>query len=177
MKKAKKVNFQLIMENKAPQMYALLRELVSEVHTELRQAAIALAWRTETKADTDGKLILGRCVKIGDLQRELADWNFVIVLNKEMWQVFKPEQQRALLDHELSHADVRHDSHGEPMRDERDRVIYRIRKHDIEEFQGVVQRNGCYKRDLEKFAAAIMAKNRAPLLNQPEKVPAEARVN
>ena len=60
------------------------------------------------------------------------------------------------MDHELCHASVRCDKNsGEPMVDERNRLIYRIRKHDIEEFADIVERHGTYKRDLELFAQAL----------------------
>mgnify|MGYP001601445371 CR=1 FL=1 len=35
------------------------------------------------------------------------------------------------------------------------RQIYRIRKHDLEEFADVVERYGTYKRDLELFPMAL----------------------
>src|SRR6185503_11644455 len=66
-----------------------------------------------------------------------------------------PEQRRALLDHELCHGARQHDAKGEPVYDERGRPVYRLRKHDIEEFTAIVSRHGCYKADLENFAAAI----------------------
>ena len=36
------------------------------------EANIALAWRIETPEDKDGHIVLGRCVKITDLQKEFA---------------------------------------------------------------------------------------------------------
>jgi hypothetical protein len=157
MGKRKKVNFELIT-NEESEPYQLLDEVRLAFHEELHGAHIALAWRKELKADTDGHLILGKCVKASDLQRELSEWDFVILLNKEVWvnRAFVVEKKKALLDHELCHAAPVFDEEGEPKRDERDRLIWRIRKHDIEEFQGIIERHGCYKSDLERFAAAIL---------------------
>ena len=53
------------------------------------------------------------------------------------------------------HAARKYDDKGEPVIDERGRPVYRMRKHDIEEFADVVARYGCYKADLESFAAAL----------------------
>lgn len=61
------------------------------------------------------------------------------------------------------HCAVKLDKDGEPALDSKDRVIYRLRKHDIEEFSEIVARHGCYKRDLEHFAAAL---RRAPAPRQ-----------
>ena len=39
------------------------------------------------------------------------------------------------------HAAIAHDETGEPKLDERGRTVYRVRRHDIEEFTDVVARN------------------------------------
>ena len=57
------------------------------------------------------------------------------------------------------------DKDGFKKRDERDRIVWRTRKHDIEEFFDVVRRHGCYKRDLVAFAEALMKKKIAPLFD------------
>lgn len=157
--KTKKVAYELIGEgtDSGTPMYLLLHDLVTEHHEHLRDARIALAWAKAWKPDVDGRLVLGKCKKASDLDRELAAFDFVILLNKGFWQDFDvtDAQRRALLDHELCHAAVAYDQLGEPIEDERGRKVYRIRKHDIEEFAVIVERHGCYKRDLETFAAAL----------------------
>lgn len=169
--KRKKVNYQLIPppgKGQVSEPYQLLRNARDQWHEDLERARIALAWHLSLKPDKDGHLVLGRCVKISDLQKEMAEWDFVIVLNREVWESseFTRDKKLALLDHELCHAAVSEDADGELKYDERDRPVFRMRKHDIEEFNGVVKRHGCYKRDLEKFAELILQKNRTPLLNQ-----------
>ena len=139
-------------------MYSLLDELVEAHHDHLRDARIALAWCTSWKPDVDGRVKLGMCRKASDLDRELAQWDFIVLLSRAFWQndTVPPHQRRALLDHELCHAEVKLDMHtGEPAEDERGRTVYRIRKHDLEEFTAIVERYGTYKKDLEEFAAAL----------------------
>jgi len=142
-------------------MYRKLDALLEkERHHELldTEARIALAWCTSWKADVDGRIILGKCVKASDLHRELAPFDFVILLSKWFWEDVNvsDEQRVALLDHELTHAACTHDHlTGEIKRDERGRACYRIRKHDIEEFSCIVAEYGTYKRDLERFADAL----------------------
>jgi len=179
--KPKAINFELIPPMDGmhePEPYKILREMRDKYHPDLNKARIALAWRKKLKRDQDGHLILGRCVKASDLQRELIDWDFVILLNREVWldDAFTPEKKRALVDHELCHAAAARDKDGFPKRDERDRFVWRTRKHDIEEFRDVVKRHGCYKADLEEFAKALMVKRSAPLFAQPAAtdVPVEA---
>lgn len=157
--KTKKVAYELIGEGTdvGTPMYLLLAELVAKHHDHLREARIALAWAKSWKPDVDGRLVLGKCKKASDLDRELAAFDFIILLNKGFWLDFEVSdaQRRALLDHELCHAERAYDQLGEPIIDERGRHVYRIRKHDIEEFAAIVERHGCYKRDLEVFADSL----------------------
>lgn len=141
-------------------MYALLQKLVNSHHEDLNQARIALCWQLTWKPDVDGRVKLGQCRKVGDLEREVKDvagFDFVILLRRSFWQDLRvtDAQRTALLDHELCHARLRYDAKGEPVYDERGRLVYRLAGHDIEEFTAIVRRHGCYKADLESFAAAL----------------------
>jgi hypothetical protein len=140
-------------------MYDLLYRIVADHHEDLdrTQVRIALAWATSWKADVDGRLMLGKCKKATDLDRELAPYDFVILLNRDFWQNPRVTdvQRRALLDHELMHAAVVYDDQGDLKTDERGRQVYRIRKHDLEEFSDIASRYGCWKRDIESFAQAL----------------------
>lgn len=174
-KKAKTVSYELIApESEAGErMYPLMEEIINEHHEDIRDARIALAWCTSWNTDKDGRLTLGKCKKASDLDRELAPFDFVIMLLRSFWEDgdVTDAQRKALLDHELCHAAVAHDPEtGEPLYDERDRQVFRIRKHDIEEFGCIVQRHGLYKRDLERFAQSIELGKRNPLLKAIEEL-------
>jgi hypothetical protein len=169
MGKPKKVLFELIKPDEvilSGQPYELLAEIRAEHHFDTAEAKIALAWRKGTKPDVDGHLVLGRCVKQSDLARELVDYDFVIVLNREVWEdpEFDREKKLALLDHELCHAARVVDDDGEKKVDTKGRPVWRVRGHDIEEFIEIVNRRGCWKRDLEKFGEAILQKKKTPLI-------------
>jgi hypothetical protein len=158
-KRPKRVSYELIARDSlvgAP-MYALLDELVNTHHQDLVHARIGLAWCTSWKPDVDGRVTLGKCKKASDLDREVAAFDFVILLSAKFWQdMFTTQlQRRALLDHELMHAAVAHDKSGEPLYDERGRRVYRMRRHDLEEFSVIAERYGCYKRDIEHFAQSL----------------------
>jgi hypothetical protein len=159
LKRPKKVTYQLIPREDAvgAPTYALLERLVAEHHEELAHtnARIAVAWCTSWKSDVDGRVTIGKCKKASDLDRELAAFDFIILLSKDFWIVASEKQRAALVDHELMHAAVKYDADGEPVRDERGRQVFRTRKHDLEEFSDIAARHGCYKRDLEQFARAL----------------------
>jgi hypothetical protein len=161
-KKAKRVAYRFIepTSDDGGHMYALLRTLIEQHHTELRNAKIALAWNLAWKADVDGRLTLGMCRRVGDLERELHDldsFDFVIILHEPTWRdPLTPDLfRRALVDHELCHASVKLDMRGEPEQDERGRVVYRTRKHDLEEFSCIASRYGCWKSDITAFGQAL----------------------
>ena len=170
--KQKKLSYKLIEREGAPgeKMHALLDELVVEHHQDLAQARIALAWNLSWKPDVDGRVTLGKCKKASDLDRELVDYDFVIILNREFWEHgdVDDHKRRALMDHELSHGALKLDAYGEPVEDEKGRKVYRTRKHDIEEFTEIVSRYGCYKRDLENFAQALQRSKQGNLFRKPD---------
>lgn len=157
--KPQKVSYTLIerASDVGAPIYALLDELVTAHHKDLTHARIALAWCTSWKKDADGLVTLGKCRKASDLDRELAAWDFIILLSHAFWYdpMVNALQRRALLDHELCHAAVKLDDRGEPVEDERGRVVYRTRKHDLEEFTEIGARYGCWKGDIEAFVVAV----------------------
>jgi hypothetical protein len=176
MSKPKKINFELI-EDVNSEPYAVLANM-RKYHTDLAGAKIAMAWRKNLKPDKDGRLVLGQCVKVTDLQREFIEYDFVILLNRETWidPMFTDDKKCALVDHELCHATVDTDDEGTRY-DVRGRKVWRTRKHEIEEFRAIVQRHGCYKRDLELFAEALTKKRKSPLFSKfSESEPASSEI-
>src|SRR5208282_650338 len=150
--KPKKVNFRIVLRDDPA--YKVLEEAL-KWHDELRGASVGLAWRLRTKEDVDGRIVLGKCKKISDFEKEYIPYDFVIILNDLYWSRFDDKQRLALMDHELHHAAPKLDDDCEHEEDERGRKVWRTRKHDIEEFRAVVERHGCYKSDLEAFAEVI----------------------
>lgn len=161
LRRPKAVNYSVIpgQSDIGRPMYELLMEIVDTHHEELSRTnvRIVLAWATSWRPDVDGRLMLGKCKKASDLDRELAPYDFVILLNRDFWQNPRVTdvQRRALIDHELMHAAVAYDEQGDPKVDERGRTVYRVRKHDLEEFSDIASRYGCWKRDIEEFGQAL----------------------
>ena len=89
----------------------------------------------------------------------------------DAWNDLNEAQRLALLDHECCHAEAVVDDAGKQKVDERDRLVWRYRKHDIEEFRCVVERHGLYKKDLEAFVKAANEARETPLF---PKIAAEA---
>jgi len=183
-KSRKKVTVSLLKRKhggKTTQAYEIMDKLIEKHHTHLAEAKIAICWRFGWNADADGRLRLGQCKKASDCDRALREYDFVLLLNHEMWNAsnFSQAQMKALIDHELCHAQVSIDADGEPRTDEQGRTCYRTRKHDVEEFTEVVTRHDLYTSDLERFAAKLREDAKRPLLpaGEPEKtkLPAQAK--
>lgn len=159
-KAPKRLTYELIRDEPGGigrQAYEMLRALVASYRPDLVDTRIALAWCTSWKPDPDGRVTIGKCRKASDLDRELMEFDFIILLSKDFWLDLKvtDAQRRALLDHELMHAAVKIGENGEPEEDAKGRTVYRVRKHDIEEFADTVRRHGIYRGDLDTFAAAL----------------------
>lgn len=146
--------------------YGILDRVVAEWHEPLHKASIALAWMLDVKPDRDDHLVLGKCKKASDLDREFREFDIVILLNAKAWRELNEKQRTALIDHELCHATPSLDKNGEVILDERDRICYRTRKHDIEEFHAVVKRHGMYLSDLAEFMKSLQD---APLFTEETK--------
>jgi hypothetical protein len=160
----KNVKYDLISEKDNAQPYRLLADVRQKYHSDTQQARVVLAWVNDVKSDADGRIMLGKCVPVSLLQKELIDYDFIILLNKDVWGdgLFDVAKKRALLDHEMSHIAPVLNSDGEAT-DGRGRRLWRTRGHEIEEFSGVVERHGTYKADLERFAEALLKARGTPL--------------
>jgi len=165
----KKISVEIISETndagEVRQPHRIMRELIATHHQHLAEAKIALAWRFGWHEDKDGHIVLGKCQKCNDANASLHGFDFIIMLNHAAWNAaeFVEEQMRALIDHELCHAAVTIDDTGDPKVDEAGRTVWRIRKHDVEEFNEVVHRHGTWKDDLVRFAEEAIERKAHPL--------------
>lgn len=164
MSSTKTVKFEII--DQADDLYTVMHSIIEAHHPHLTEAKIALAWKLDWQPGSDGHLTLGMCKKASDLDRLLHDFDFVILLNRDYWGEFSPAQQKAILDHELAHAAVTLDDKGKPKKTDDGRLVYRIRKHDLEEFREIVERHGLYRADLEEFARSIQKARDTPLFGE-----------
>ena len=169
--KRKKVTVELLKRQhagKPTEAYRLMDELIAEHHSHLADAKIALAWRFGWNQDADGRLQLGTAKKGTDLDRAMHQYDFVILLNWEAWNKggLNQEKKVRLIDHELSHCQVTSDTNGEPKTDEKGRIVYRIRKHDVEEFKEIFKRYGSHNHELEELAQAGINDSDRPLLKE-----------
>jgi len=158
----------------------LLREIVGAHHTHLAEARIVILFR-KPAASRDGVTEFGKASLVPAKYRVLTNADFLVVLGFEPWEQFIPQTRRAALDHELSHCTVEwapetdetgrvvEDASGEPVltnlpaRDSQGHIIWKIRHHDIEEFTGVIERNGLWREGLKNAGRVIAEQLELPL--------------
>lgn len=154
MAKNKPPKFELV--DKHDDAYALLAGLVPNFHTEIIDANIALAWINGVKEDRDGHMLWGRAKKVGALERQFHENDFVICLNKIVWNTLPLTARRALLDHELSHC-------GAETEEKTGVVTYVMKRHDVEEFVPIVRRYGLWKEDVKALVNAALKREQVPM--------------
>lgn len=106
------------------------------------------------KRDEDGNLqgnaithhgvrALGLAKKIGLKERAMGRGDAEIQIDYDWWEMASYEERRALIDHEMHHIAVKIDNRG-VVRDDLDRPIIQMRKHDVEVgwFKVIAARHG-----------------------------------
>lgn len=114
----------------------------------LRDARIGYCWK-QNGGETNGKVTLGKCTKPSGLLRYYAHLDFVVWCAADHcreWS-FTNHQLEALIYHELCHAGVEIDKHGQ--------VKYVIRPHEVEMFTGELDRYGLWMDDLTRAKHAF----------------------
>lgn len=140
----------------------LLARAIEKFRPELEGARIGVAWNIGKKPDKDGFLQLGRMKRLAELDREMLHLDAIVILNQEQWRVMNPDQQLALMHHELCHLEPARDNEGEQAIDGHGNLRWRGRRHDIEEFRAVIAEHGYYKNDLAEFVSAALKRDRNP---------------
>lgn len=149
----------------APEVERIARELINTVseHNHLAPANLVYLWRTGSPWTSRGRIVLGQAKLLGALDRHLLTHQqqlraggsltvddgqaddepqvLTVIINGDEWPDLTPEQRKALVDHELCHFDLNHDTGR-----------WQIVGHDVEEFAGVIRRHGLWLDDIRRFA-------------------------
>lgn len=142
----------------------IAKELIPEHHEHLVPVEIRYLF-VDPIPKSNGRSVWGRARKVSGLNAYLlaqpnidaelinerlpgGDFElFVIEIAEMIWLDLKPQAQRALVDHELSHCWAGEGADG----------VYRLSTvpHDVEEFRAVIERNGMWKPDVVEFAKTV----------------------
>jgi hypothetical protein len=143
-----------------------------EAHTHLRDASIGYIFHDEEI--TNGGKVEWASAGLGIMRGPSAkhwgrfiEWtifrmigyqpDFIILIDRNIWNGLDAAQKVALIDHELCHCQQATDAFGGPRFNQiTGRPIWRIAAHDIEEFHGVIERNGIWNDDVAETARVIV---------------------
>ena len=121
-------------------------KLIEKHHKHLIDVHIEYVFR-DPPARRGEKLILGKARKITGLNAFISDHgrpHLLIEIAEEEWKSMNAAQEKALLDHELSHCG---------WDEEKDAPT--IIPHDVEEFAAVIARHGLWRNDLKVLGQAV----------------------
>lgn len=126
-------------------------------HEDLKDANISMLWAF-WKPTKDGRQTLGKMALVPEAYSRVTALDFLLMLHKPSWEAFAEADdparvRRYLVDHELSHGAPQTDEEtGDQKVDATGRLLWRIVKHDLEEFYGPIERHGLCLADVRRFA-------------------------
>lgn len=177
-KKPKKINILLVPREhagKVTEVYKTVDKLVAKYHRHLNEAdaRIAVAWdKGPAKDDADGYVRFGRVKRNGDLDREFAPFDFVLIVRKELFDSFDATRREAELDRLLCRCAVVKDKNYEVVVDEKGRSQFRLRRP-VEVFPENVARYGFHQEPKLGDMLAKYNDSKRPLLKDQGKQPAQ----
>lgn len=152
----------------------LIRDVAEHEH--LQQAAIGYIFRDD-EITRHGKVTWAEAIMVERILQSEKRWarlvkwailrilsqfgetlpDFIVLIDRNVWQGLDADQKLALVDHELSHCWYATEEDGVTQKFHKDgSPWWSVRGHDMEEFEGVVLRNGLWSEDLRGMARAII---------------------
>lgn len=147
----------------APEVQAVARPLISRHHSHLMEARLLYLYCAEpekvrgsqalgvaaVKSGKDAWFIM-QAAGLGDNSQydfTTPEQVFLMTIWKDGWEELSEKQRAAVCDHELCHFEIEIDDKGNE--------TYKIKPHDIEEFNKVLQRHGPYRIEVKDLLRAL----------------------
>lgn len=121
----------------------LAQVIMEQHHRDLLDAKIGFIFRSEAPR-ANGRRTLGKAQKVSAKDKAFNSLDFIIWFAEDVWKDLSLSERRALVDHELCHC-VFQDGEA------------RMRGHDFEEFEEIVQRHGFWSKSLQYAAPTFEA--------------------
>ena len=134
----------------APEVEKIGRDLIGKHHRHLLQCRVTFLFCDKTPKKA-GREVWGTARRVSSLNAFLAGEDdadgpgafFVIVISEPVWNLLRPEQRVALIDHELCHCWVEEKEDGN--------LSLQLVSHDLEEFAQIVLRHGLWREEVTQF--------------------------
>lgn len=126
---------------RAPEVEEIARQLIGKYHTHLAEARILYLFR-EGKWSSQDRTTWGKAVKVSDRDRYIHGYDFLVIINEEVWHELDEPAREALVDHELSHCG------------QKENGTWCVWGHDLEDFAAVVRRHGLWNENVRRYLKA-----------------------
>lgn len=151
-------------------VYALRDKLLAKHHGELKDAGVTIkmlfahAARDQETGEPKGPAIkhhgypAAGLAKINSHEKRVAgEDDCQITLDGDAWPDFSEDRQLSIIDHELTHFEVRHDPDGNIVLDDCHRPKLRMRLHDVQigAFAEIAERYGADSLDVNQFKSVL----------------------
>lgn len=80
------------------------------------------------------KTTAGRCIRANKELKFFSGYDYLIQMSGTLWEMLDEETQFVLMYHELKHISVDEDKDGNE--------VYKIRRHDVEDFSDIIDEHG-----------------------------------
>jgi hypothetical protein len=159
--------------SEAAQLGMLLINKVEE-HAHLQSATVGYIFRDD-ELRRHGKVIAAECILVDRILQSdkrysrLVKWallrimeatelpDFLVLIDRNLWEGYDGDQKLALVDHELSHASFETEDDGVTQKFRKDgSSAWTIRGHEFEGFCGEIKRNGLWSAELVAMARVII---------------------
>lgn len=136
-----------------PEVTELAERVIREYRPELLTAEIRYVFKDKA-SKRNGKVVIATARKASSRDNVIystpgnqIDLEFIIQIGADAWMPLSPDQQKAVLHHELRHCGYKENKDGD--------LVPVIIPHDLEEFSDVIEAHGFYLRDVLDFATKI----------------------
>lgn len=140
----------------APEVRRVAQRMIDQHHPHLRAIRMEYVFRPKATRRR-GRRVAATARKVSGVHALLATEGavesdgldfFLVIVARDLWDLYTPTERDALVDHELNHFGVEID-------DESGVAHLVLLGHDIEAFDVEIRRHGMWRTDLEDFVRAI----------------------
>lgn len=121
---------------RSEEVEALALEVLESVPEleEIKDVPIAFM-ESDKQKRKGGNVVYGECIKVNELYKDFAPFEFIIVVYSRNAEGFTDEQMKILLEHELLHVGVEYNDNGDISR------AY-VKEHDFSDFKQITRKYG-----------------------------------
>jgi hypothetical protein len=126
----------------SPEVIHIAEKLIRDYHPYLKPLNLCFVFRKEPQRNK-GHQVLGQVSKVPDKYKPFMEFDFMIWLARDAFEMMDSRSREAIIDHELCHIQLRSGS-------------YTLVGHDFEEFYEIIQRHGFWDQRLQRIDRELM---------------------